>query len=433
MGARVLLVERHGFPGGMNTAALVSPIMTFHAGKEQIIRGIAQELIDRLAELGGTMGHIPDPLGVASTITPVDTELLKLVYQRLLGEAGVECLFHGFISGLTLEGNRIRSLDCVYKGGREEIAAPYFIDATGDGDLAALGGLDFWEGREADGLSQPMTLILKVGGVDLPRLKKAMAARPGEFVLDPKAGPVEELPYLAVSGFFGEVERARKAGDFSLPRDRALLFQGLRPGELIVNMTRVTELRGTRGRELSAAEEEGRRQALETLRFLKKYIPGCGESVLLALGAQIGVRESRRIKGAYTVSAEDVIRGRSFPDSVARGGFPIDIHDPAGKGLGWSPRERIPSYDIPYRALVCPLENLILTGRCISASHEALASIRITATALALGQASGAAAALALREGIGFPALDPGKIRGELVRQNASAGKEAGTEGGHDG
>jgi hypothetical protein len=419
MGARVLLVERYGFPGGMNTAALVAPLMTFHAGPRQIIRGIAQEIIDRLMELGGSLGHIADPLGVASSITPVDSEYLKLVYEDLLTGAGVDTLFHSFIYALDREDRRIGRIHWVNKGGGGSSGPGYFIDATGDGDLAARGAMDFSQGRESDGLAQPMTLIFKAGGVDISRIREAMAAEPSQFVLDSGITDIKNMPYLAVSGFFRAVEEARRRNEFTVPRDRVLFFQGLRPGEVLVNMTRVLRRRGTGAVDMDAAEREGRRQAVETLGFLKKYIPGFAGSFLTALGAQIGVRESRRIRGRISVTAEDIRAGRTFPDSIALGAFPIDIHDPGGKDLDWKPEDRSRCYEIPYRVMYGEIGNLLVTGRCVSATHEAMASIRITATAMALGQAAGIAAVLAAGKGIDVDRLDPGLVQKELLRQGA--------------
>ncbi|MDR2746632.1 MAG: FAD-dependent oxidoreductase [Treponema sp.] len=419
MGARVLLVERYGFAGGMNTAALVGPLMTFHAGKVQIIRGIAQEIIDRLMETGASLGHIPDPLGVASSITPVDSEYLKLVYEDLLTAAGVRTLFHTFIHSLDREGRQIKNIHWVNKDGGGSSGPGYFIDATGDGDLAALGAMDFFEGRESDGLAQPMTLIFKMGGVDIARIKEAMAAEPSQFVLDSGITDIKNMPYLAVSGFFRAVEEARRRGEFSIPRDRVLLFQGLRSGEVLINMIRVLCHRGTDAAGLSAAEAKGRRQAAETVRFLKKYIPGFAESFLTALGTQIGVRESRRIRGRISITAEDIQEGRTFPDSIALGAFPIDIHDPGGKDLDWKPGNRNNCYEIPYRVMYGEIGNLLVTGRCVSASHEAMASVRISATAMALGQAAGIAAVLAAGGGIDVDRVDPGLIQAELLRQGA--------------
>jgi hypothetical protein len=178
--------------------------------------------------------------------------------------------------------------------------------------------------------------------------------------------------------------------------------------------------------DLSGAEREGQAQVLETLKFLKKYIPGFEKSFLIALGAQIGVRESRRIKGRYTVTAADILQGRTFPDSIAVGAFPIDIHDPAGKELDWKPWDKNTSYEIPYRVMSGNIGNLLVTGRCVSATHEAIASIRITATAMALGQAAGSAAALAAGKGTDMDAVDVDALQKELLRQGAIPQKPGG-------
>jgi hypothetical protein len=204
-----------------------------------------------------------------------------------------------------------------------------------------------------------------------------MAEEPSQFVLDSGIKDIKNMPYLAVSGFFRAVEEARRRGEFGIARDRVLLFQGLRPGEVLINMTRVLSRRATDAGDLSAAESGGRRQAA------------------------------------------DIREGRSFPDSIAVGAFPIDIHDPGGKDLDWKPGDRAGCYEIPYRIMYGTIANLLVTGRCVSASHEAAASIRISATAMALGQAAGIAAVLAAGGGIAVDQVDPGLLQKELLRQGA--------------
>jgi ribulose 1,5-bisphosphate synthetase/thiazole synthase len=423
MGLNVLLIEKYGFAGGMNTAALVSPLMTFHAGEEQIIKGIPQEIIDDLIAMGGCRGHLEDPLGVASTITPVEPELLRLLYARKLTEAKVDLLFHTYISGVVMEEGIIKGLICVNKSGTKIYEGRYFIDATGDADVAAFAKLEFFEGREKDGLAQPMTMLFKMGGVNISKIKETMAANAEQFILNKTITDIENMPYLAVSGFFDTVETARQKGDFNISRDRVLFFEGVRPGDVIINMTRILNLKGTNAHDLVLAEIEGQKQVLEVKNFLVKYIAGFENSYITAIGAQIGVRESRRIKGNYTVTKEDILEGRVFDDSIARGAFPIDIHDPSGNDLTWVVHDRNSSYDIPYRAMLNRISNLLVAGRCISATHEAIASIRISATAMALGHAAGAAAAVAAQDGIAFSGLDIRRLQRELYNQNASVSK----------
>lgn len=427
-GARVLLLERGGFLGGMNTAAMVYPLMTFHAGDKQIVTGIPQEIVNELVRRGASPGHIRDPLGVASTVTPFEPEILKQIYFEKVLESGVDLLLHTYVIGAVVEGDVVKGIRCANKSGQATYEGRVIIDATGDGDVAAYSGAEFWEGREKDGLTQPMTMMFRVGGVDLDRVKSYMKQHPEQFILDQSLGDVESLNFIAVSGFFDIVDRARKNGDLKVERDRVLFFEAPRRGEVVVNMTRVLRASGTSAADLTRAEVEGHAQVHEAMAFLKKYVPGFEDAYLIACGAQIGVRESRRIKGRYTLTVEDIMEGRAFEGSVARGAFPIDLHDPAGKELQWIRIDRSNSYDIPYRVMVPRrLLGLLVTGRCISATHEAIASARITATAMALGQAAGAAAALAVRDEVDVSEVDVGKLQRTLAAQGASVGKAYGS------
>lgn len=421
-----MLVERYGFAGGMATAALVLPVMTFHAGNEQVITGIPQEVVDRLVRLGASPGHVPDPTGVCPTFTPVDPEYLKFVYQEMLLESGVDLMFHTQVTGVMKRGERVTGLRVQGKGGPSEMEAAVIVDATGDGDVAALAGAAYAEGREIDGLCQPATMMFRVGGVRLEKVLEYMKAHPDEFVLGYPPGEFERLPVIAVSGFFKQVEEAKARGKFPLERDRALFFGLPGAGEVIVNMTRVTRVRGTGSGDLTRAEIESRRQVFAVLDFLREYIPGFQEARLLATGAQVGVRESRRIRGLYTLTGKDVVNGRSFPDSVARGAYPIDIHDPSGAGLTWVRMVPGTSYDIPYRCLVPEtIDGLLVAGRCLSADHEALASARISATAMALGVAAGCAAALAVTSGRQPREVDVPELQRRLSSLGASWGQGA--------
>ena len=421
-GASVLLIEKNGCPGGMNTMGMVCPLMTFHAGEHQVVKGFAQEVIDRLAARDATLGHIPDPIGMVSTITPVDTEMLKLVYFDLLREEkGISVLLYTMLESTKYENGQIKSVTVVNKSGKETYTAKNYIDATGDGDLAAMCQADFIMGRIKDGMPQPMTLMFSVGGVDIPQIVKYVRKNPEQFILN-RACDLEQ--YLAVSGFFSLVKQAKNNGDFSLPRDRVLLFQGMRPNEVVVNMTRISCLSSVNAKDLTAAEFESHKQAEETLLFLRKYVPGFANCYLSAFAAQTGIRESRRIKGLKTLTLKHVLNNVEHKDSVAMCAFPVDIHDPAGNELNWMRKEKICCYDIPYGVMV-PLEfhNLLVTGRCISASHEALASVRISVTAMALGEAAGITAALTSKNNCKVDQVDIDELQKTLVKRGAVPGK----------
>lgn len=422
MGAEVLLIDKNGYPGGMNTAAMVCPIMAFHSGEKQIIRGIPQEVIDKMAEKGATLGHIPDPLGVTSSITPIEPSMLRLVYfEMLAAEPNITLLLHSFISGANMDNGSVTAVHVVNKGGMTSYQGRRFIDATGDGDLAAYCKVGFDVGRPTDSLTQPMTLMFKVGGVDFAKVIAYMRENPQQFILG-KEGNLDD--YLAVSGFFDVVKRAERSGDFTIPRDRVLFFQGINPGEIFVNTTRIIKFSGITAGDLSNAAVLAHRQVGELLIFLKKYLPGFELSYLIAVADVVGVRESRRFHCVYTLDKEDVCQERESTEGVAVCAFPIDIHDPDGAKLQWVRSEKTFCYDIPYGVMVPQkLHNLLITGRCISATHEALASARISSTAMALGQAAGVAAALCAREGCGFGQLDIALLQETLREQGAVPSK----------
>ena len=422
-GMSVLLIDKNGYPGGTNTSAMVAPLMTFHAGEQQVVRGIAQEIVDRLAARGGTLGHIPDPIGMVSTITPIDSELLKLVYFEMLAEnPNITTLLHTFLESVEVEDNCIQAITVLNKSGKTTYKGKVFIDATGDADLAALSDVEFVQGRKNDGMAQPMSLMFSMDNVDLAQTKKYVQENPEQFILNPNC---DLEKYLAVSGFFGVVAKAKENGDFPLPRDRVLFFQSVHSDEVLVNMTRVTKLSGVNAKDLTSAEFEAHKQVEIVENFLKKYIPGFENARLRCVAAMTGVRESRRIVGVQTLTSDMVINSSEHKDSVAICAFPIDIHDPVGSELNWIRKKKICCYDIPYGTMVPQkLTNLLVTGRCISATHEALASARISATAMALGQAAGLAASLSVQEKKACQDISVEKLQNLLEKHGAVPGKK---------
>lgn len=421
-GASVLLIDKNAYPGGMNTAAMVCPIMTFHAGDEQIIRGIAQEIIDELIKRDGSLGHVKDPIGVVSSITPIEPEILKLVYFDMLANLpNITVLFHSFISMASVDKGVVKEITVVNKSGTSTYRGRTFIDATGDGDIAAFCNAGFELGRPNDGFSQPMTLMFRMGGVESDKVVEYIKKNPEQFIINKDCNLNE---YLAASGYFDIVNTARQNQDLLIPRDRVLFFQGVRKEEIFVNMTRVTKLSGINAKDLTAAEFYTHMQVEEIIEFFRKYLPGFKNSYLLDIADLTGVRESRRINCLYTLTMDDVVKGVQFEDSIAMCAFPIDIHDPVGNDLNWVRKNRTCCYDVPYRAMVPKkLKNLLVTGRCISATHEAMSSVRISATAMALGEAAGLAAAIQSQNQCDFHSIDITDLQKKLNEQGAIPGK----------
>lgn len=389
-GADTMLVERYGYLGGMATAGLVFPFMTRYAGGMQIIDGIFQELIERLDAKGGYGG--PERSAM------FDAEAFKLIADEICLESGVKLLLHTMVDGVEVGGALIKKAIIHNKSGEGSVAADIFIDGTGDADLAYMAGAPCEKGRGSDGLSQPMTLNFRMSGVDKSRM--------------PDRQTITEL-YL----------KAREDGRIDCPRNDVLWFHTMRDDEIHFNTTRIICLDSTNAEDLTKAEIESRRQVSQYVGWLVSDIPGFENAHLQMTAAQIGIRESRRVVGDYMLTADDLLSTRIFEDCVARGSYPVDIHDPDGGGTVLKHLAPGESYQIPYRSLVPRvIDNLLIAGRPISSTHEAHSAIRVMPIAAAIGEAAGAAAALCLKDGVIPRQLDTEKLRNTLLAQGANLG-----------
>lgn len=392
-GARTLLVERYGFLGGMATAGLVNPYMGYSVGKKEIVRGIFGEIIDSLEEAGG----------LGRNRRTFDEEVLKLVLDALVQEAGVSVLFHTTLVDCRSESGRIERAALASKGGSFEVKAKVFVDGTGDGDLAAAAGATCEVGRSEDGLCQPMTLCFRVAGLE--------------------EGASEGVGRLRKT--LNEVYARAKAEDtVDNPREDVLVFGTLREGVIHFNTTRVIERSALSAEELSAAEFEGRRQAGELVALFREKVPAFRNAYIQKMGVLIGVRESRRVMGEYLLTVEDVLSGKKFPDAIACSCYPVDIHNPSGGG---TVIRRVPEgdyYEIPYRSIVPEgTGNLLMASRSISATHEAHSSMRVMPVVAAIGEAAGTAAAMAAEGGIAPAAVDIRRLRTGLRAAGAFVGE----------
>lgn len=394
-GAKTLIVEASGLLGGTNVISLVSPFMTFHDGKRQVVKGIADEIIQRLKSQKLSLGHIEDPIAFTSSITPYDVEGLKQIYFDIVEEEGIDVLLHSFIYDVIMEGNVVKGVEVVNKSGKMQIFADVIIDATGDGDVCTLAGAEFVMGREKDSKSQPMTMLFTMGNVNFEEIVEYMKHNKNDFVIADNY----DYKYLGVSGFFSKVKEAMEKNEFDLPRDRVLFFEDVQKNQVTINMTRVLNLSAVDAIDLSKAEVIGRSQIRKAVKFLKDYIPGFKDAYVVRTPNAIGKRESRHITGDYILTEEDLHQKREFSDSIALGAFPIDIHSPDGKTILEHKTSPNNAYEVPYRILLPKgLENILVTGRCVSSTHEANASLRVGPSVMALGQAVGTAAALSVRE-----------------------------------
>lgn len=395
-GLHTLLVEQSGALGGAACTCLVNPFMKYWTGipgtdeRLMLSRGFFQEMLDRLSAYGTA----------ARDGSCFSEEYVKRVLDDLTAEAGVEVLFHATLCGADKDGDAIRSIRVATKAGVLPLTADLYIDCTGDGDLAAQSGCPFRLGRPADGLCQPMTLCFRLGNVDTDAF---WADKPH----------VQDV-YRA----------AQQSGETCNPREDVLVFRTLNRGVLHFNTTRIVKLNPTDPFDVSRAERLGRRQMWELFDLLRREIPACKDAELLMSAAQIGVRESRMIDGRYVLTAEDLKACTRFPDAIAAGNYDIDIHNPSGAGTSHYLFPDGQYYTIPYRSLL-PLhaDNLLVAGRCISATHEAQASIRIMPIVTCLGEAAGVAAAAAHRAGVAPADADVTQIQADLRAAGAFVGE----------
>jgi len=427
-GARTLLVERYGFLGGTATAAMVGPWMTFHSGAERIVGGIAQEIVERLVVLGGSPGHIADASDYVATITPFDPEIHKALLFDMMAESGVRLLLHAyFLDALRAPDGAVRGARVATVAGVREYDARVTIDASADAYVAASAGVDVRQG-DARGRVQPASLMFRLSHVDLALTAAYVREHPDEMrtSLPPEARTPSALS--AVAGLYELWNAARRRGDVDVPRELVSFFASPFPDEVSVNMTRVVDVDPLDPDDLTRAEIAARAQAMQLLAFFRRDVPGFANARIAATAAQIGIRESRRIVGAYMLDGDDVLTGRAFDDAVARSAYPIDIHNPSGSGTTTSRLPPGASYEIPYRCLVPQsVDGLLVAGRCISTSHEALASTRLTPTVMTLGQAAGTAAALCARTGIRPRDLDTDALRALLVEDGVDLRRSVAT------
>lgn len=386
-GANVLLIERYGFLGGGATAMLVNPFMTYYAGNKQIVKGIFQDMLDELTKIGA--------FGSKREQWAFDTEAFKIVAETMCIKAGVNLLYHCFLTRADVSDGKITSIDIATKDGLKRLEASVFVDSTGDGDLAYFAGAIIEKGRREDGLAQPMTLNFRMANVDIKRMPSR-----------------EEITK--------EYIKAKEEGIISCPREDVLYFFTTQPGVIHFNQTRVIKCDATDPESLTSAEIEGRRQAWEISQWLIKNIPGFENAYLQQTATQIGVRESRRVMGDYVLTAEDLLSACKFDDVIACGSYPIDIHNPSGEGTILRHLKPGTWYDIPYRSLTPKgFTNLLIGGRCISATHEAHSAIRVIPIVFAIGHAAGVAAAMAAKEKISVKELDYRRLQIELLKQGA--------------
>ncbi|MBP3482653.1 MAG: FAD-dependent oxidoreductase [Alistipes sp.] len=412
-GLKVMLVESRGFVGG--NLAIGLPILGFLGRKgNQIIKGLPQKFIDRLRAKGAASEHRPCALHVSLTI--IDPEQAKSTALEMLEEAGVEILMYAFCADVVKEGDAVRGVIIESKAGREAILAKTVIDCTGDGDIAFRAGVECRKG-DADGGMQPPTLMFSMKGVDVQALRDAIVEHPDIYDMDTMPAEQFRTGKFITVGLRRKIEEARKEG-IDIPVARTILITGMADDEIWVNMSRVNGVDSTRPESYTRGELTARKQIYDIERYLRRFVPGFADAHMDKVAPFTGIRESRVTVGKYVLTAEDILSCRRFDDAVAVASYPVDIHHAVGGDctLYWCED----CYDIPFRSLVpANVENLLVAGRCASATHEAMASTRVMSTCMAMGEAAGRAAKLAVRDNVAVSQTDTDKLRRELKETGA--------------
>ncbi|MGP4079182.1 FAD-dependent oxidoreductase [Pseudalkalibacillus sp. R45] len=431
MGVKTVLIEPNPYLGGAGTASMVGPWMTNYHQDTQVIKGIFQDIVDELVKYEGSTGTLKCPYdepgktqGTGGHITPFDGEILKYVLHKLVVKAGVNLFLNTFVDQVNSNEGTIESVGIRGKSFADTIKAKKFIDTTGDGDIAVQAGAEYEFGRKEDGLSQPVTAMFRMSYVDIDTFIEYTDRHRNDLVWLTYPILPDNLPshfadkMVAVTGFNDLVAKGQESGELNLGRERITIFSDFKKGDVLFNATRLNRIDGTKNTDVIRAGLELKEQVLSLTSFARKHLPGFSNAFLSGASSQVGIRETRRIVGDYVLAQEDVLRGRKFDDGIAKGCFPVDIHSPTDRKNVWVELED--AYDIPYRCLLpVGLENVLVAGRCLSATHEALASARVQSHSMAQGQAAGIAAAMSAANGVTTREINVSQLQKYLRDQNA--------------
>jgi hypothetical protein len=402
-GVKTLLIDRLPFLGGTSTAVLDTFYGYYTPGSKSIkvVGGIADDVVAGLQNFNACFER-PNTFGAGTGIT-YHPEYLKVVWENLVKAAGCHVLLNAWVQDVVRENDRITGLIIATKTGLSFFRAAVVIDASGDADVCYYGGFPFELAGDKDP-AQTLTTTFKMVNVDMAKRKQVAKSDINKMMAEAAASGKYNLP--------------RKEGsDHITPVDHmtATIMTRLKSYETrngkVINATD-PEL-------LSAAEMEGRLQAIEYIRFLKDYVPGYEKAALSTFGFQIGVRETRRIMGQYRLTSDDVLSAKQFSDQIGLCGAPMEDHHD-GADTKWQYLPDSSCVGIPYRTLI-PKEsdNLLVAGRCFSASHVAHSSVRSMAQCMVMGEAAGVAAAMAFQQGKNAIQIDPKSLCEHLIKAGA--------------
>jgi hypothetical protein len=399
-GSKVIIIEKGNAFGGAAVNSLVNPFMP-HTAKingesVNLAAGIFQTIAEKLKAREATLKYITSKKLIEYSFME---EELKFILNDMICDAGIDVLFHAYLCAVKKKGENIEAVTLATKSGMMDVAADYFIDATGDAQVSFLADVPTVLGRESDNLCQPMTLCFRLGNVDVEKFWACRQKLNAEYKI------------------------ALEAGEFINPRENVLSVKMPVPNVLHLNTTRVVKLDPTSAIDISKAEIIARKQVYEVYEFMKKHADGLEDSYLMMTAPEIGVRESRKIVGEYTLTEKDLRAFTKFDDSIAACNYEIDIHSPEGTGTSHYFFPLGEYYTIPYRCLIPKtVNNLLVAGRCISSDHGAQASYRIMPTVCCIGEAAGTAVGLAVKTKSGVREISVKELQTTLKAHGAFIG-----------
>ncbi len=408
-GARTALIELKPFVGGNATTGLCLHNYITKDGR-QVVFGFAQELVDRLKEMGGAVGHIPFH-GFVSAVTPVDGQMFRILATEILAEAGVTVMYGANVVGVEADGGHVEGLQCALKGGVRTIRAKTYVDSSGDADVAVFAGANSWMGEKETGKMQPVSMLLNCYGTDNRRIAEEIAV--SEPAMATRPDHPEPFPVYFNGTFSKWNDIVLEQGIFP-NEDHKVFFNTVWPNHINVNTSAVFGVDATDPLALSRAGAELLRQVDKAGRFIREHVPGF-EDAYMAPAAFPGARQTRHIEGLYEISDDDVDNGRKFDDTIGQVCFPVDIHDPETGQASFYQIGGDGAFDIPYRAMVPKgLDNVLVAGRCISVTSYANGATRNMAPCLVMGEGAGVATAMAAEQGVSLPDLDVNRLQDVL-------------------
>lgn len=402
LGSSVLLIERYGFVGGMSTAGMVSPFMKHSVNGETLVRGVFEDLEMEMRSLKGMIDN-----GFYGNT-------FRAAAFHLLEKAEVTVLLNAEISKVSKSQSLIKSVKILVEGLEKEIEANTFVDTTGDAQLVYLGDFPWVKGDEATGLLQALTLFFRMGGIDLEKATEHTKKNKENFFgwMDYN---FDMNKIISVAGYFNEVKKA--VSENRLPKEIQYIFYTSLPssGEASFNTSNILGLDGSTSSDLTQAELVGRKQVYQVVKLLRDEIPGFENAYLTETAIQVGVRETRRAVGDYTVTGQDIKSGAKFDDAVARGCYGIDIHGQQGEESRMENLNDGEYYEVPLRSLIVKeADNLLVAGRCLSATREGHSALRIMPTSSAMGEAAGTLASIAAKNNQNVRDIRADQVRQEI-------------------